>query len=335
MSKQVDRGLIVKYLNNACSPQERILVEQFLQQPESEELLNEILTERSLQDWAQFRQDDTRSEKLPSWLQSIHQRIDESSFSPEIPASKPFYLRYAAVWIAFMMIAGAYSIWQYKKNQAEAVSYFVSNNPNGKRSVITLSDSSVIYLGAGSKLNYPDKFVGDTREVSLSGEAFFEITKNPQKPFIIHTGNITTKVLGTSFKIEAFKKLPLSVEVATGKVRVDQHLANHSIRSLAILTPGQKVIWNNDRAEIGEVAVDAVRMWKDSKLAFNNQSLRDIADELERWYNLKIVFKDHVKAEERMTVTLNAGVSADKIFNVLANAAKFKYTIKNNLVTIN
>ena len=333
MSKQVDRQLIIKYFNDNCSQEERALVEQFLNLLESEDLLNEILSERSLSDWTEFKQDNARNEKLPRWRNSIRQKIGVPYTIARVQ-KKPFFLRYAAVWIALALGFGSYGILHFKKNHLEAVAYFENVNPNGRHSVITLPDSSVIYLGAGSKLKYPDRFVGRTREISLSGEAFFEITKNPKRPFIIHTGNITTKVLGTSFKIEAFKNHPFAVEVATGKVRVDQHLGNHQIKSLAVLTPGQKITWSNGIAEIGHVAIEDVRMWKDARLAFNDKTLREIADELERWYNFKITFNNHIKSKERMTVTLNASVSVDKIFNVLGAAGNFKYDIEGKTITI-
>jgi transmembrane sensor len=332
MSEKVNRELIVKYLNNTCSADERLLVERFLQLPESEILLNEILAEQSLQDWKTFTTDNTKSEKLPLWQEAIHQKISRKQQIRSI--KKPFVLRYAAIWLTFIIGFGGYGVWRLKKNQPQTVAYFENINPNGRRSIITLPDSSVIYLGAGSKLKYPNKFAGNTREVSLTGEAFFEITKNPKKPFIIHTGDITTKVLGTSFKIEAFKAHPLSVAVATGKVRVDQHLGNHQVRSLAVLTPGQKVTWNAGKAETGQVDIADVKMWKEARLAFNDQSLRVIADELERWYDVKITFNSTEKSAERMTVTLDANTRADKTLKVLADAGKFKYHVKNNLITI-
>src|SRR6202000_336004 len=99
-------------------------------------------------------------------------------------------------------------------------------NPRGQRSVVRLSDSTIVYLGPDSKINFPGRFNGKTRELNLEGEAFFQVKKDHQHPFIIHTGDVSTTVLGTSFKITAFKGEPLTVSVATGKVRVDEKQKN-------------------------------------------------------------------------------------------------------------
>lgn len=336
MSKKIDKQLIEKYLDDNCSPEERDAVLRFLQRPESEILLNEILEARSANDWQLFQDDNATSSKHQHWQNSINERIHPpSSRFRSTTAGKPFFMRYAAVWITLISVAvGIYGLRYFNENKPQVtIAYQEASNPYGQRSRLILSDSTVIYLGAGSRIRYPEHFTGDTREISLSGEAFFDVTKNPKKPFIIHTGNIQTTVLGTSFKIEAFKDHPIAVEVVTGKVRVDHFKQNH-ILSLAVLTPGQTVTWDKGKAAIGQVVIDEVNLWKDAKLVFNDSSLAEIAEELQRFYNLDIRFKNTAKSKERMTVTLDASVSADKLLNVLAAAGHFNYKIKNGQVII-
>ncbi|WP_293313965.1 FecR family protein [Pedobacter sp. UBA5917] len=331
MPQQVDKALIEKFLKGSCSKQEEELVRIFLKNSESEALLNEILSANQVKDFELFDGDDIPHIKQAQWRTAINLRIAAEN---ELPVKKRFSFKYAAIWAALLIVTlSVYLMMHFGKPVQQASIFIERNNPNGQRSKITLSDSSVVYLGAGSRLRYPERFSTDKREISLYGEAFFEVTKNPKKPFIIHTGTVRTQVLGTSFKIKAFKNKPLSVEVATGKVRVDE-LKGNKIESLAILIPGQKVIYFDGKASIRDIAVSDVTGFKTSQLAFRNSSLFEICETLERWYNVKISFKSQRKSRDRMTLTIDATVPVNKLLNVLAAAGKFSYNIKNNEIII-
>ena len=185
-----------------------------------------------------------------------------------------------------------------------------------------------------ASLIYPSRFIGNTREIDLQGEAFFEVAKNPKKPFIIHTGEIRTLVVGTSFRINAFKDKPFLVEVATGKVRMERQRANHRT-SLAVLTPGQSMTWKNNHAILGQINADDVTEWKNGRLVFNGSTLKEMASVFERWYNVKVIFKHQAKAEEHITITLTANVPLSEIMEVLARTSRFQYKIRGREVIIN
>jgi transmembrane sensor len=333
MPKPVDQALIEKFLCGGCTAQEEEMVRLFLKKPESEMILNEILSANQTKDFALFEGENVPHIKQVQWLSTINLRIAAEN-EKELPVKKRFNFKYAAIWTALIISTlSVYLILHFSKPQQHALAYIVRNNPNGQRSKITLSDSSVVYLAAGSKLRYPEQFLANKREISLYGEAFFEVTKNPKKPFIIHTGTVRTQVLGTSFKIKAFNHKPLSVEVATGKVRVDQVKGNQ-IQSLAFLMPGQKVVYFEGKSSTQDVAITDVTGFKTSQLAFRNSSLLEICETLERWYNVKISFKNQRKSSDRMTLTIDATIPVNKLLNVLAAAGKFHYNIKNNEIII-
>jgi len=335
MSKQVNRELIEKFLRGKCSFEEQELVQLFLKKPESEELLNEILTANAPKDWLIFENDQSVHPKQEEWRNSIQERIGYKRIKTRKNPGYILTARNAAIWIVTVLTAlGIYAINSFNPKNDQLV-FAETINPNGQRSKIILSDSSIVYLGADSRLKYPEKFSSHTREIYLEGEAFFEVTKNPGKPFIIHTGTVQTQVLGTSFKIEAFKEHPLvvMVEVATGKVKVDQ-VTEALTKSLAILIPGQKVVFDHGKVRLGEVDPEEVRDLKKARLTFNDVSLYDISTVLQRWYNVKIIFKRAAKSKERMTLTLDASVSLNKILNVLATAGHFNYKIENREIII-
>ncbi|MEN0053157.1 MAG: FecR domain-containing protein [Mucilaginibacter sp.] len=335
MEQQINKQFIQKYLDGKCSSSELQIMNRFLLREDAEQIIDQIWAE----EWDRFQETEISDEEIGHWKDRfIKERMQGSllPISEDQPARRFFALRYAAVWLTLLLSLGAlYSVCFHKHNtETEAITMLERNNANGQRAQVRLSDNSVVYLAGGSKLIYPSRFAGNTREITLEGEAFFEIAKNHAKPFIIHTGAIRTRVVGTSFRINAFKHKPFLVEVATGKVSIEQQQAK-SKATLAVLTPGQSMLWLHDHAELGKVNADDVAAWKNGRLVFNGATLKEMAAVFERWYNVKMIFDDPVKAEQHITITLNLNIPLSEIMEVLASTGKFQYEIRGRLITIN
>jgi ferric-dicitrate binding protein FerR (iron transport regulator) len=336
MAQQIDKRLIRKYLAGECSDTELQLMARFLEREDAEQLIDEVWAE----EWEQFQEAAISDREIESWKNLfLKTRLgDDDRPAGEDRSGKRFFtLRYAAMWLVLLAGFGTWygiSRMEQPKVSATAVTLFKRVNADGQRVQIRLSDSSVVYLGGGSKLLYPSHFTGSTREITLEGEAFFEVAKNPKKPFIIRTGSIKTIVVGTSFRIDAFKSKPFLIEVATGKVRIAEEQQNDTAQ-LAILTPGQSLMWKDHQAILGRVNADDVAEWKNGRLVFNRATLRGIAGVLERWYDVDIIFKHQPKAEQHMTITLTANVPLSEILQVLAGAGKFQYKISGRQIIIN
>ncbi len=327
-----DKELLRKYINGNCTPEELTRVKILLAKPGYSEMLDELLSEDGNPVIADHQAGDAQ---MQGWTNKISRKIAEDNQQRITPViRKPYFFRYAAIWIVFALGAGVWGISYLKKAKEPAtIAYTEIFNPNGKRTKILLSDSSAVYLGAGSKLRFPERFPDSTREISLEGEAFFEIAHNRKKPFIVHTADIQTKVLGTSFKITAFKGHPLAVEVATGKVRVDRLIAK-KLQSLAVLTPGQQVIYTNGKTQNTTVTVDDLKEWKEGHLIHTEKPLRFIAEELERWYNVKITIASPKKADMLMDINITANIPINRVMKVLSASGNFKYQINGSEITI-
>jgi len=337
-----DKTLIRKYLNHNCSPEEMKEVKRLMLVPGTQQIFDELLSEN----WTGLEVEENTDqphlqEKLQQFYQKLegeeaqrfHQKEEERGVIRAIKQKN--YLRYAAIMAVIFLGLGTYGILQYKKTPvAEQIAMREVLNPRGQRSRIVLPDSSAVYLGAGSRITFPEQFGAKSRQIELEGEAFFEITKDSRKPFIVHTGNVQTRVLGTSFKIDAFRNRPLTVAVATGKVRVDEYI-NETGKPLAILTPGQKVTYDQGMIKTGNTEIDEISGWKAARLVFHNQSLKEITTELERWYNVEINFEHKGKAKEKISVVLQADVPLNKIMKILAATGHFKYHITSRNVSIN
>jgi transmembrane sensor len=335
-SEQKIKSLIRKYISGQYTAQELEEIREVIAKPETQQLFDEVLEEQGTslipeKDIDQPHLDD----KLKLFYQKLQQQTPDAEPAPSVVSIfKKRYLRYAAIWTVFLLGAAIYGITRLRKSPVkEQIAYHEQANPLGQRSKIVLPDSSEVYLGAGSRLHYPDKFASNTREISLEGEAFFQVTKNRYKPFIIHTGTVQTRVLGTSFKIDAFKNQPISVSVATGKVRVDDVRGN-KVTSLAVLIPGQMVTYNNNKAITSAVMATEVSDWKNALLSFHNRSLKDITSVLERWYNVKVLYHKSTIANKKISVALQADMPLNKIMNVLAATAHFNFIISGQEVNI-
>jgi ferric-dicitrate binding protein FerR (iron transport regulator) len=182
------------------------------------------------------------------------ERVSENKNDSEKPVLKLLRKRWfngvAAVLILSLLSGWLYNQSSSSENSALTYSELISDNKEGlveqtnnsdKPQIITLSDGSSVLLQPNSKLSYPKIFLGNERKVYLSGEGFFEISKNPQKPFFVFANEIVTKVVGTSFKIKAYANQPnVEIVVRTGKVKVRSNaLISNPKDKMIVLLPNQ------------------------------------------------------------------------------------------------
>ena len=158
----------------------------------------------------------------------------------------------------------------------------------GERAKITLSDGTQIWLNAGSHLKYPIKFKGGTREVYLTGEAFFDVAKDKEHPFIIHTDKMDTKVLGTSFNVQAYPDhVTQEVSVLTGRVNVKSTVTDENV----YVTPGQKVVFkskNNKLQAFTDIPMNSISLWRKNIIVFEDAPLPEVIATINRNYNVAI-----------------------------------------------
>jgi transmembrane sensor len=158
----------------------------------------------------------------------------------------------------------------------------------GEHAKITLSDGTQIWLNAGSLLKYPIQFKGATREVYLTGEAFFDVAKDKEHPFIIHTDKMDTKVLGTSFNVQAYPDhVTQEVSVLTGRVNVKSTATEENV----YVTPGQKVVFKSQSNKIQaftDIPVNSISLWRKNIIVFEDAPLPEVIATINRNYNVAI-----------------------------------------------
>ncbi|MCG6189705.1 FecR family protein [Maribellus maritimus] len=304
------KDLLEKYLNNRCTSQEAEEVIQWMKQQsffaESKELARV--------DWQQFKEEDSfvSDEKLDTLLDKIHHKLNiEEIRTVQIKRSRliGWISKVAAIILIPVLAFLFYTISENIRltNQITTVSVDSLEviAPVGSRTVVELSDGSVVHLNYGSRIKYPKNFWGETRGIVLSGEGYFEVAHNPDKPFVVTTGRIDVKALGTIFNVNAY---PENTDVATtlveGKVLIEEMKKDGNKEIMRELIPGQHVIYEKKTGAVKSSIerVDKYIAWKDGKLVFDNELIEQIAQRLSRMFNVEIQVDNEVK-KYRYTVT--------------------------------
>ena len=193
--------------------------------------------------------------------------------------------------------------------------------PYGQRHKVLLNDGTLVYLNAGSRLIYPAKFSGRNREVYLSGEGFFEVSKNAEVPFIVRTDNIDIKVLGTKFNVSAYAdERYISTVLVEGKVNVLQK-EKLFVNARVSLDPGQGCFYSikDKRSVVRDVDVADYVSWKDGMYKFRNTPLRDVAGRIGRHYNQPV----QIQGDELANTTFSGKfMLTEDLDEVLRNLSK-------------
>lgn len=162
------------------------------------------------------------------------------------------------------------------------------STPRGKDYELVLSDGTVVLLNADSKITFPTRFTGNKRTVKLVGEAYFKVSKNKHRPFIVETGNLYTKVLGTEFNLKAYPHSDVNVTLIKGSVAVNAEGKE------VMLKPGENAEYSENKdIEVTTVDTEGYIQWKDGYFYFDNVPLIDVVRDLGRWYNVNIEIRNN------------------------------------------
>ena len=197
---------------------------------------------------------------------------------------------------------------------------------------LLLPDSTQVWLNAASSLEFPPQFAQDKREVYLSGEAYFDVKHADKLPFIIHTGKISTTVLGTAFNIKAYPgRKNIVVSVSRGKVRV-----NYADKEVAVLTKGQQVKVNNEdsRATEKKIDVSVAASWQQGNMVYDDETLADIAADLERVYDVHIRIQNTALKNLQVSTSFKREIGVEPALNILCRLTDAQLTLENGVFNI-
>ncbi len=283
---------IAKYLANECSPEERQEVELWLNNSEQ----NRKQFERYKKAW------ETASTANSLYSPKVNKAWDNISAKCNLKQENHSYRNQWLAVAALFLGMCTLGLWfsntsQSMGKQQQLVWETISTRPNQKITPIILSDGTKIWLNAGSQLKYPKKYAKYKREVHLTGEAFFDVAKNPNKPFeILMEDQVSVKVLGTSFNINT-KKENIEVDVFSGKVAFgkEQNQLN--------LLKGMKGVLNKSTESLKKQLADENALaWKTGILTFKRTPLKDVIDKLNTHYHVNLsTDENHLDKEVNVT----------------------------------
>lgn len=273
--------ILKKYLNGKFSLNDKVEVDEYLTDQKHNSEINEVLSEH----WNQLETSGIKSTKnLNPLLDKINHKI--VLHSPKSAGTLnllwQFYAKAAAILLVPIILFSLY--FHQSKNESSSNAWVEVHSPYGARTQFSLPDGTTGWLNSGSVIKYPSQF-NTERNVSLNGEAYFDVVKNPKLPFVVKTKSIGIKVLGTSFNVVSYDIDSIAeVVVTTGKVEVT---ANES-KMRQHLLPNERLVFNNqvNRAVKSVVDVQNYTSWKSGKLIFMNDNMDEVVRKISRYYNV-------------------------------------------------
>lgn len=254
----------------------------------------------------------------------------------QVRSGRKWFSWAAAASVALLLISG----WAYRYFQvgtAAEPEMAVIKTVKGQRINIVLKDGTKVLLNSGSSISYPDQFATDKREVQLTGEAFFDVTPNPDAPFLITSGDVTTEVVGTSFGISAYPGTPsVQVAVVSGKVKV-YSTENQENNSKLSITPSQMATFQNTDKVFAVSAFDQDTHlgWIDNVLYFDKDNFEHVIKKLENWYGVTIVVDPALNQDPSLFLTGKfKNKSLQYVLDSYRYPNRFDYQIKNDTVKI-
>lgn len=305
------KRLLDAYLQGTATPEEQRLLDQF------------FLDHKKEVDREELREED---------FVLLDRQIRANIGSALTPRANQFIFLKIAAAISVLVIVALIAFYTGPSGQTPRVrelAIITKANLKGQKSTIVLPDGSVVRLNANSKISFPEKFSPDIRAVSLQGEAYFEVTHDRSKPFVVTTGEATTTVLGTSFNIKGQNEKNIVITLVTGKIKVSTE------KEALLLKPNQQAVVGKSSARIDTSSVDVTRFieWKDNILAFDQTPLVEAIEMLEDWYGVEIELKNQALGSCRITGRYEAE-SLENVMKSLQFILKGEYVFDGQKVTL-
>jgi transmembrane sensor len=327
----MDFKIIERYFKGKASPDEIKQVLDFFKEkdlnPANEEMLRFW--------WDHFQYENGLKRSADKILNRIHNQM-----GTQVNRKKPAKLTWLGIAASIiLMVSLTFILYNNRpiepRSGQEFAQMVTKQTPVGVKLKFELPDGSMVNLNSNSKLIYPAEFDQYGRKVILQGEAYFDVTRNPDRSFIVECNSLTTTVLGTSFNISSYSE-EVVVSVTSGKVKVD--IAHNDSQSI-YLTPGEQVKWDTlqQSVQVQPFNLYSTIAWKEGIIIFNESGLTEIVETLQRWYAVDIqvvgVLDNNNSEKWRYSGEFD-NESLRNVLNGIAYVKGFDFEISGKKVTI-
>lgn len=200
--------------------------------------------------------------------------------------------------------------------------------PRGGEYKLALSDGTIVWLNSDSYIRYPVRFSGDTRQVELRGEAYFEVAKNSEKPFIVRMKEYNIRVTGTQFNARSYSNEETATTLVQGSVQIEKG------GSVSKLSPGEQAILKDGKIQVQKVDVESYIAWRDGDFSFAQCRLENILDELARWYDVDVFYMNQQVKDYHFSAWFKRSSSISEVIAILEKTKKISLDIKGRMLTV-
>ena len=312
MSK-LNEDIIIRYLENRCSEEDFVLINEWMK--ESDENAGELFRMEEIYQLGKFPFEEenlvVRAERR------LGRRLEQENQKKQEVFKLRSVLRYAAAIVGVMVLAAGLAYWF--RNKAEEL--VVASAAHGQVREMLLPDGTKVWLNQSSVLKYPRAFEGKERHVYLDGEAYFEVARNHEKPFMVKSPAMDVRVLGTSFNI---KCRPDNSFAETTLIEGEVEVKDKSDKGRITLLPGQKAVLNRvtGRMQVKQVDPKMEIVWHNDLIPFEKSSIFQIAAALERFYGVKIILSPDVDSTNTYSGVLKKKDNIESVLNSLRNSLR-------------
>ena len=245
------------------------------------------------------------------------------------------YQKIAAIILLPVLVLSSYIIADQFYSKP---TYFQTAAERGQKSRLVLPDGSIVWLNSDSYIRYPDNFGKKGRSLELVGEAYFEVTKNPRKPFVVEAGEARIKVLGTTFNLKAYPdEDDIETTLFEGKVELTIQPDKENLLPRTVeMQPGESLLYDKTKNQLNYLNFknDEIIAWTNNQLIFRNDNFENLVKKIERWYNVEIVYDKEKLNKQRLTVELYQGELLDRLLDIIELAMNVDCTMEKDKIII-
>ena len=217
---------------------------------------------------------------------------------------------------------------------SKAMEYHTLRIPTGGEYQMVLADGTKVWLNSESELKYPTEFSGKQRIVALKGEAYFQVHHDKNKPFIVKTSKVDTRVLGTEFNVNAYPKEDMNITLVAGSVMLSNKL--NKVENKVMLKPGENAFLNpeGDNLEVSKVDVSKFIAWREGYFHFDKERLEDILTKLERWYDFQVFYQNPLVKDYEFKMRADRHEPFSQVIKRLESTNRIKVRVKGKTIII-
>lgn len=326
MDNRIDmKSLVRKYVENKASNEEIELLQEYFKTPAGLQCLDEIINEYAADfDKAHLTQSSHIDDE--DQFTDVKRRGSVFSQHNDLSSGRKWFAA-AAAFIGMAMLAGVYF---YISKESSATVY---KTIAGQKSTFILPDNTIVTLNGNSTLSYRGNWKNEnTRSVILTGEAYFNVTSNAQKPFIVNASGISIKVLGTIFNVKSYDEDDaVETTLVEGKVLIEQNVGETISSESIELLPDHKAIFSKNSKQIALMKAQPEReaAWVRGSLVFEDEPFYEVVKDLERYYGARITVTDQASLQCRFNARIE-NESLEEVLKLFSLNSNMKYSIDDD-----